>query len=77
MIKNYLKDLNQTIDFIYMMLNALIRSHGDGTIAGKGRENFGLSLAFIAFEKRGNFIVSYLLRSGPRCKRSHLKERPI
>ena len=44
------------------MLNAILRSHGDGTIAGKGRENFGLSLAFIAFDQRGNFIVPHLLR---------------
>ena len=64
MIKPFLKGMNQTVDLIEMLLNALIRSHGDGTIDGKGREHFGVSLALITFEQKGNFtsIVSYLLR---------------
>ena len=60
-ILNHLYDVKRDITFT------------DGT----GLDNFGLSLALMAFEQRGNFIVSYLLRSGPRCKRSHLKDRPI
>jgi hypothetical protein len=38
--------------------------YGDVTIAGEGLQNLGLCSALRAFEQRGIFIVSHLLRHG-------------